>query len=191
MGSVVFGYGLGDLFYLSMLWGIAMIFLIAFLINRNSSTRLFITNLLFTIPSIWIILTATIWRGDVYSWNGDFFYLPCRTEIQIERNEKQKNEILSMCSMAYHSDFTGTWNGMEMENITGEIKIPQKLKKHLDYPIEKVLIQPAHFNQREDGIETIIHSYNLDTLRINEKYRLEGEICKIVDRKPMIQARIK
>ncbi len=191
MGKVAFGHGLGDIFFLLFLWGLTIIYLIAFLINRNKSTRLFITNILLTIPMIWIVLTATIWRGGEYSWNGEIFYIPCRTEIQIENKEKHKKEILTMCSVTYYSDFTGTWNGKEMENINGKIKIPQKLKRHLDYPIEKVLIQPAHSNQWKDGIKTKIYRYNLDTLIINKEYTLGGEICEIIDRIPMIQARIK
>ncbi len=79
----------------------------------------------------------------------------------------------------------------EMENINGEIKIPQKLKKHLDYPIEKILIRPSHLNKFENGIVTKVYRFNLDTLTINKEYKLGGEICRIVDEKPMIQVRIK
>lgn len=117
IGRLAFGYGLGDLFYLLILWGITIIYLIAFLINRNKSKRLLVTNLIFTIPLIWIILMATIWRGSEYSWNGEIFYIPCRTEIKIESEKRNTKEILTMCSMTYYSDFTGTWNGRDCEII--------------------------------------------------------------------------
>lgn len=191
IGKLAFGNGLGDIFYLLTLWGVTIIYLIGFLVNRNRNGELFVISLIFTVPTIWIILMATIWRSSEYSWNGEIFYIPCRTEIKIEGEEREKKEILTMCSMTYYFNFVGTWNGKEMENINGEIKIPQKLKKHLDYPIEKILIEPAYLDRFENGVKTKAYRFNLDTLSINKEYKLGGEICKIVDRKPMIQVRIK
>jgi hypothetical protein len=160
------------------------------LINRNKNTRLSTTNILLTIPIIWIISSATIWRGSEYSWNGEIFYVPCRTEIPIQNNGSNKKKILKMCTMEYYSHFTGIWNGKEIEIANGTIKVPEKLKPSLDYPITKILIQPAHYNQWKDGTETKIYRYNLDSLKKNGEYKLSGEIVKIIDRKPMIQARL-
>ena len=191
LGKIAFGYGLGDVLYIFMLWGISILFLILFLIYRNQTLPLFATNVLFTVPVIWIVFMATIWRGSEHPWNGEIFYVPCRTEIQIDKNGSSETVVLSMCTMRYHSDFTGTWNGKEIENVEGEIKMPGKLRRHLDDPIEKILIQPAYTSHWESGVMTKKDRFKTDTLVVNKGYRLGGEICRIIDGKPVIEAIIR
>ena len=189
-GRLAFGYGLGDLLYLLILWGITIVYVILFLVTRNKSDAKLIINVIFTIPVVWIILMATVWRGVEYSWNGEIFYTPCRTEVQIENGERKQKKVLSMCSMTYYSDFVGTWNGKELERVSGEIKIPFELRKYMDHPIERVFIEPDYLNRFENGVATKVYRFELDTLKVNREYKLEGEIYKIVDRKPVIRARI-
>lgn len=187
MGRVAFGYGLGDVVFYLILWAVTVTYLIGFLINRSKDYRLLITNLLLGIPSIWIILTATIWRGSEHRWDGNILFIPCQKEISIENSNRKRKVKLQMCTMEYYSDFTGTWNGKEMENINGEIKIPPKLERYLEYPIQKILVQPAYYNVGE----TKVDKFKVDTLEVNKVYRLGGEIIKILDKKPIIQTRIK
>ncbi|NJO92901.1 MAG: hypothetical protein HC831_30980 [Chloroflexia bacterium] len=69
--------------------------------------------------TVLIILNATIWRGNEYSWNGSIFYLPCPTEIKVNNQNTEKELLITMCSMDYYSEFSGTWDGnfltIEME----------------------------------------------------------------------------
>lgn len=190
LGKVSFGAGIADIFFIIILLITTFIYLIAFLINHNKSKRLLITNLL-SIPGFWLILSATIWRGSVFPWNGEIFFIPCRSEIRIDNGKQKIQETLSMCSMVHHSVFRGIWNGKEIEKVSGNIKIPEKLKKHLNYPIEKVFIEPVCLNRLENEVVKKVPLYNLDTLKIGSEYEISGEICKILNRKPIIQGRIK
>ncbi|MEM1002039.1 MAG: hypothetical protein AAGH46_05275, partial [Bacteroidota bacterium] len=72
-----------------------------------------------------------------------------------------------------------------------EIKIPHKLKRHLDYPIDKIFIRPYYSDIIKNGIMTSVSRFNLDTLKIDKEYKLGGEICKIIDNKPVIRVKIK
>lgn len=189
-GRIAFGYGLGDIINIFILWSSTFIYIIVFFINRNKLLRLFATNIIFSIFSIWIILQSTIWRGSEYKWNGDFFYIPCRTEITVTENKRHKDVVLSMCSMEYHSQFSGIWNSKEVELTSGEIEIPEKLHKYIKFPIHNVLIVPYHFHQIIDN-ETIHEpQFNKEELRINETYTFSGEIIQIKDKVPVIRVKL-
>lgn len=73
LGNVTFGHGLGDIFSLPFLWLTTFSFLLSTVINRKKEKQLLISNIIFTILVLWILLRVTILRGGEYSWNGEIF----------------------------------------------------------------------------------------------------------------------
>ncbi|MEM6264278.1 MAG: hypothetical protein AAGI38_17315, partial [Bacteroidota bacterium] len=96
-----------------------------------------------------------------------------------------------MCTMEYNSDFTAKWNGVEMEYLEGEIKIPNKLNKYLDFPIKKILIRPHTHNRMNSVIIKGLQDLYVDTLQLNTEYELSGEIIEVADKTPIFEVRIK
>lgn len=186
-GRVTFGHGLGDLFYIWFLFGLTTIHLLSFLINRNSFKYLVVTNIIVSSLTVYFMLKATIFRGPEYSWKGDFFYIPCRTEIQIESDDV---EVISMCSMVYDSKFSAIWDGDKMLVIDGNIQIPPNLIEHVSLPIKSVYIEPGYWEKVGD--EEIIREYKFDsdTLIRDKKYTLSGELIRILDTKPVMEVRL-
>jgi hypothetical protein len=75
--QVVFGHGLGDVFYYAILWVATLVHLIwTVRISRTEIPSVILRPLcIFTVLTTLMMLKATIWRGPEYSWkNGDFFY---------------------------------------------------------------------------------------------------------------------
>ena len=93
--------------------------------------------------------------------------------------------------MEYYSKIKGTWNGLQMENIKGEIKIPNKIKRYIEYPIQSILIHPDSYTKIKDDNITQYYSFEIDTLSLNKEYNLTGTIIKVIDKKPMINVKIR
>lgn len=75
--QVVFGHGLGDVFYYAILWVATLVHLIwTVRISKTKVPSVMLKPLfVFTIFTTLMMLKATIWRGPEYSWkNGNFFY---------------------------------------------------------------------------------------------------------------------
>lgn len=88
LGNIAFGSGLGDIFCHPILWLITLTYIITFAKNRKNERKLLISNAVFTIPIFWIALSATLWRGPEYRWNGEIFYPPKSSK---ENRAKERN----------------------------------------------------------------------------------------------------
>lgn len=55
-GEVTFGYGLGDIGYILVLIAAVIFSLISTVVNWNREREFMITNVLLTVPSIWLVL---------------------------------------------------------------------------------------------------------------------------------------
>ena len=89
MGKIAFGYGLGDIIYYPILWLITLTFIITLAVNYKREKKLLISNAVFTILIIWIALSATLWRGSEYRWNGEIFY-PSKKSKEWHANNKKR-----------------------------------------------------------------------------------------------------
>ena len=184
------GLGLGDMFGYLVLYLGTLIHLILTLVSRKKgSLRHTLLTPIFLIFTILIVLNATIWRGNEYRWNGQIFYLSCPTAITINNEEFQSEELITMCTMDYFSEFSGNWNGQFITITTGDIKIPKELEEFIQLPISKVEIEPEYndWHFRDTG-EKIDFNFNKDTLQTGVNYNLQGEIRNKV---PVIEVRIK
>jgi hypothetical protein len=139
---------------------------------------------------IYICYKATLGRGDEYSWDGNIFYMPCSKEIKIENHDVKKEIQVSMCSMEYYSTFKAEWNGHFMVLKEGKLKIPDDLKKYIEYPIKYIEIQPEYFEKFENNSTTKLYCIDRDTLEINKTYNLSGEIMKVNNSKPVMEVTI-
>ncbi|WP_162419292.1 hypothetical protein [Cyclobacterium roseum] len=189
---ISFGLGLGDMFGYLVLYLGTLIHLILTLVSRKKgSLRHILLTLLFLTFTILIILNTTIWRGHEYRWNGSIFYLPCPTEITIDNQEIQKEELITMCTMDYYSEFSGNWNGQFVTIKAGDIKVPEELEEFIQRPITKVGIEPDFHEIFEDNRTRKEFDFNKDTLQTNIDYKFAGEIRAIRNEIPVIEVRIK
>ncbi|RMG79741.1 MAG: hypothetical protein D6707_07620 [Bacteroidetes bacterium] len=188
---ISFGLGLDDMFGYLVLYLGTLTHLILTLVSRTKgSPRHSFLTLIFLTFTILIVLNATIWRGHEYSWNGSIFYLPCPKEIEIDNQEIQKEELITMCTMDYYSEFSGNWNGQFVTITTGSIKVPDELEKYIQRPITKVEIVPYYREIYEDNRIRKEFEFNKDTLQININYEFAGEIRAIRNKIPVIEVRI-
>jgi hypothetical protein len=190
---ISFGLGLGDMFgYLVLYLGTLTHLILTLISRKKGSQRHSILTFIFLTFTILIVLNATIWRGNEYKWNGQLFYLPCPSEITIDNQEIQKEELITMCTMDYYSKFSGNWNGQFISITSGSIKIPEELEDYIKRPINKVEIEPEYndWHFMETG-EKINLNFNKDTLQTSFNYELDGEIQAIRNEIPVIKVRIK
>ncbi len=69
--DVVFGHGLGDLFYYAILYLVTITHVVLTIRFRRAAESKFVTLLfIFSIITILLCLKATIWRGPEYSWKN-------------------------------------------------------------------------------------------------------------------------
>jgi len=190
---ISFGLGLGDIFGYLVLYIGTLIHLVLTRVFRKRGELLHaFLAIIFLTFTVFIVLKATIWRGHEYRWNGSLFYLPCPTEIMIDNPEITKEELITMCSMDYYSEFSGVWNGEFVTIKAGEIKVPKELEEFIQQPITKVEIEPR-FNEwhfRKTG-EKIDLNFNKDTLQTDLYYDFDGEIRAIRNKIPVIEVRLK
>lgn len=73
-GNIAFGRGLADAIYHLALWLMTLAYVINWAINRTNEKRLLAANVIFTMLMVWMVLSATLWRGAEYGWNGEVFY---------------------------------------------------------------------------------------------------------------------
>ncbi|MBX2958752.1 MAG: hypothetical protein KF732_02240 [Flavobacteriales bacterium] len=185
---ISFGLGLGDMLGYIALYISVLIHLILTIKARTNTRRAFLA-LLFGAILVFGCLKATVFRGHEYQWNGSIFYLPCSTEIEIKNEKKTTTKLVSMCTGDYFSEFKAEWDGKFMIIIEGELKIPEDLKEHLNFPISKVSICPTHPNSNYNN--EIIYNYDIDTLKMNSIYEIYGNIESINNHTPLIKASIK
>ncbi len=189
---ISFGLGLGDMFGYLVLYLGTLIHLILTLISRKKgSLRHSIMTFIFLTFTTLIVLNATIWRGHEYRWNGSIFYLPCPTEIKINNREIKKEELITMCTMDYYSEFSGNWNGQFVTITKGDIKVPEELEEFIQKPITKVEIIPDFREIYEDNGIRKEFNFNKDTLQTKFDYEFAGEIRAIRNEIPVIEVRIK
>ncbi len=189
---ISFGLGLGDMFGYLILYLGTLIHLILTLVSRKKgSLRHNFLTLAFLIFTILIVLNATIWRGHEYRWNGSIFYLPCPTEIAIENQEVQKEELITMCSMDYYSEFSGKWNGKYLTITAGDIKVPNEIEEFIQRPITKVEIEPDFHEIFENNETREEFDFRKDTLQTNIDYNFAGEIRAVRNEISVIEVRIK
>jgi hypothetical protein len=74
LGKIAFGCGLGDIVYRAALWAIGFLAIFSFVKHWKKQKRLFLSNLILSVATFWIIMSATLWRSVEYSWNGEIFY---------------------------------------------------------------------------------------------------------------------
>lgn len=176
---ISFGWGLGDMFgYILLIGGTILHTIISLKISGKDNLTHGIVAFMFLIFSVLISLQATLWRGHEYPWNGSLFYLPCPEKIKVIQKSSEKEVLISSCRMSYHSEFSGKWNGREIEIVEGGIEIHPKLLKYVDYPIDKVLIQSDSARTR----------FNVDTFQVDKVYDFSGGVIQIIDGKPLIDA---
>jgi hypothetical protein len=189
---ISFGLGLGDMFgYLVLYLGTLVHLILTITSRKKGSLRHTFLTLTFLTFTILIILNATIWRGGEYRWNGSIFYLPCPTEITIHNQEIQKEELITMCSMDYYSEFSGNWNGQFLTIKSGDIKVPKELEEFIQRPITKVEIESDFYEIFEENEMRKEFDFNKDTLQTNKEYKLAGEIRAIRNKVPVIKVKIK
>jgi hypothetical protein len=74
-GRLVFGHGLGDLFYYLFVWVVAVVFIIFSVYEKKQSFHLFLfTNIVFALILIYLVYLMTAGRGPEYPWNGKILY---------------------------------------------------------------------------------------------------------------------
>jgi hypothetical protein len=159
--------------------------------RKKGSLRHKFLTITFLTFSILIILNATIWRGHEYSWNGSIFFLPCPTEVTIDNQEIRKEELITMCTMDYYSEFSGNWNGQFLKIESGVIKVPEELEQFIQRPITKVEIEPTFYDIFEENGTRKEFDFKKDTLQTNQEYKLAGEIRAIRNKIPVIKVKIK
>ncbi len=59
-GSVGFGHGLGDIGYIFVLFATTILSCIALMVNRDKSRELMITNIILSIPFLWLIVNVKL-----------------------------------------------------------------------------------------------------------------------------------
>ena len=193
-GQISFGWGLGDGFAYLLLWGVTLFHALLTAVHwKKKDGRWIFLSLVFLGFALWFSLRATIWRGAEYAWNGHLFYVPCRTEIVIRNavgEEAKKIKTISMCSMTYFSEFTGKWNGTQVELTAGELKIPELLERYLDDPVATIWVTPKYDRQKIDSTYQFDNDFEVDTLQRGREYPFEGTIYEIIDRQPVFELRI-
>lgn len=189
---ISFGAGLGDVLWYMLLFLVTFSHLcLTLYFGKTGILEHTYLVILFLIISIYISLKATLWRGAEYRWNGSLFYLPCPKTILINNGKTEKPVLVRMCSMEYYSTFTGVWTGKEITNINGDIKIPEKVKKYIKYPIQAVLIKSdTHYQQDSERTEKV-NFFDISLLNIKHKYKVSGEVISILEGKPLFKVRVK
>jgi len=72
---IPFGAGLGDMFWYLIMYAVFTSQVILTYVYRNKSEKQYaIMTLIYMLILIYICLSATIWRGGEYPWNGKIFY---------------------------------------------------------------------------------------------------------------------
>ncbi len=189
---ISFGLGFGDVLGYSVLYLGTLVHLILTITSKNKGNLRFASMAsIFFILTVFIILFATIWRGSEYKWNGSIFYVPCPQKIVVDNQDIQKEILISMCSMDYYSEFTGSWNGQFLVINTGDIKIPKELKLYVKTPIAKIKIEPDVYEiYKNEGLKKEFN-FNKDTLQINQQYKFSGEVQGIQNKILVIKAKVK
>ena len=171
---ISFGLGLGDLFGYAFLYFVTIIHLIlTFKLRKKENAYIFL-SLIFLTLTILICLKATIWRGPLYKWNGSLFYVSCPNQIPIKNGQTEKQILVTMCTGDYEFNFSGKWNGKNIELQKGNVIYPQELKKYINFPIKLINIE-----KENEGIYGNPHLK--DTLQTNKIYHLNGKISKITN----------
>tara|TARA_R110000751_G_scaffold157627_2_gene263129 strand:- start:620 stop:1261 length:642 start_codon:yes stop_codon:yes gene_type:complete len=183
---ISFGLGLGDMIgYLVLYIGTITHIVLTIKSHKKGRAVHLIFILFFSIFTALIMLKATIWRGSEYKWNGSIFYLPCSQEIKIENS---KNVLIQMCTGQYDSEFSGIWNKKYIIITKDDLKIPEKLNTYLKTTIDKVEIE-SDFH--EGSLNKSVYYFKKDTLKVNTKYSMFGEIIAVKDSIPVMKVRIK
>lgn len=189
---ISFGLGLGDMFgYLILYLGTLTHLILTLVSRKKGSLQHTLLTLIFLTFTILIVLNATIWRGHEYRWNGSVFYLPCPKEITIDNKENKKEELITMCTTDYYSEFSGNWNGQYITINTDNIKVPEELEEFIQRPITKVEIVSEYREIYEDNEIRKKFKFNKDTLLTNMNYKFAGEIRAIRNEIPVIEVIIK
>ncbi len=189
---ISFGWGLGDVLGYFCLFGLTILHLILTIYFwKKGIIQYNYLGIVFLGFSIYLSLKATIWRGDEYEWNGQIFYLACPTNVKIKNSGKEKELVITMCSMQYNSKFSGTWNGTQMENLKGEIKIPDKLKKFINFPVEKIVIKPFSKINLDNVCTNGYSNFDEELLTKHNEYTFSGEVVEVIDYIPVFKVRMK
>ncbi len=189
---ISFGWGLGDILGYLILYGGTFVHLIATILSYKKGKHLHLVLSLGSFAFLsWVVLSATIWRGPEYRWNGSLFYLPCPTNIEIRNGEYQKGLLIKMCTGDYTAQFEGEWNGSLMINVKGEIEIPKEVDKYLAGKLERVFIKPQTRSLIRQGELFESNVFDLSDLELGERYKLEGKLSGIRDGIPIMEVRLK
>ena len=76
-GKIVFGQGIGDMFYLILLLVLQIIFGYVFFLNIKNKValpKIKLVTILLIVFVLLFTLKMTIYRGMEYPWNGNFFF---------------------------------------------------------------------------------------------------------------------
>ena len=185
---ISFGLGLGDMVGYFVLYSGTLLHLILTINSRKQGAeRHIILSFSFLLFATLIILKATIWRGSEYKWNGSLFYLPCPTEIKVNNDEFEKKLLIQMCTMTYYSKFTGVWNGKYIIIKKDNVLIPNELEKYIKFPIHEIEIESKYHVKMENEILTKEFNFKKDTLKLNQEYKLSGEVIGIKNFKPILK----
>jgi hypothetical protein len=191
-GRITFGLGLGDMVgYFFLYVGTLIHLVITYIIRRKGKISHSISSLVFLNFTFIIVLFATIWRGSEYKWDGNIFYLPCSSKITVQNKNVEKTVLVQMCTMEYHSEFTGNWDGKHMVINDGEIKVPNELEKYIVRPITKIEIKPDYYEIFENEELSKVFNFNADTLSKERMYKITGEIEGIRNSIPVMKVYIK
>lgn len=185
---ISFGLGLGDIIFGYIpLYFITITHIYLTIILRKKGTKTFILlSSIFLTLTLFICLKATLWRGPQYRWNGNIFYIPCGSKINIRNQNINKTVLVEMCTGDYISEFTAEWDGKFMKIVDGNLNLPKKLNKYIDYPIKHVKIETEIFKNYNGVVDYV----KIDTLKINHQYKLKGKIIKIQNKIPVIKVTI-
>ena len=181
--QLAFGLGLADFLGYIYLYAITSVYLILSIIFRKRKNT--IINLIFLALTIHFSLIATLFRGSLYPWNGSTTYLPCPSKIEIRNDMIKKDKLITMCSGDYESFLVSKWNGINMILINGDLKIPKEIDNLIQKPVTKFILTPDTTNFTDERGKQL--NFKLDTLRINNQYKLYGEIIGIENGIPVMK----
>ena len=137
LGKIAFGYGLGDVIYHPILWIITLAFSITFAINRKNEKKLLISNAIFTIPIIWIALSATLWRGGEYSWNGEIFYPSTKTKEWHANNQRRWNAEIDSLQIIVKENPENTEALVKIGELKSLLSEDEKALEYLEEALKK------------------------------------------------------
>ncbi|WP_157491650.1 hypothetical protein [Flammeovirga sp. SJP92] len=175
---ISFGMGLGDIAgYFVLFAGTITHFILT--IFFSDTKNVILLTLVFLAFLILIVLKATLFRGNLYKWNGSIFYLPCPAKIKIYNSGRVKTKLIQKCGRDLDSEFTGVWDGEFITIVSGFVETPYELQKYISWPIQKVYVEFSEERSKEITSEFVSE----------KEYQISAVINAIKNKIPVLVVR--